>query len=68
MGIYGLHTDKYRVGWIRGQRSSSHKSQVNPGYFFFLTVKPLLLAGDKMLLINFFDSKKIDFDIHSRKL
>lgn len=53
MNIHGLQTDKYGVEWIRGQRSSSLKSQAKPGFFFFFfNIKPLLLAGYKILLTN----------------
>jgi hypothetical protein len=49
---------------IRNPVHSNHKkSQDFFYYYYYFNVKPLLLAGYKILLTNFFDSKKIDFDI-----
>lgn len=50
------------------QRSEIQFTQTTSKARIFFNAKPLLLAGYKILLTNFFDSKKIDFDIHSRKL
>lgn len=39
------------------------KSQDFFYYYYYFNVKLFLLVGYKILLINFFDFKKIDFDI-----